>query len=167
VKTSPPLSLWKSTACANCWKRARASGKRCGCAAKVAGRSSRRRGFRRGVFMTTAAPRHRRQDGERVSPGNPAPEPRLYCCDAHATSEMGHSRRRQPEAVRPCTSATLPKADVNSTPWLPPLSAITGLMHCSKIHEQPRCHRDELAAIKLVELHPLPHRKWLTILVLK
>ena len=30
------------------------------------------------------------------------------------------------EAVRPCTSASPPKADVNSPPWLPPLSAITG-----------------------------------------
>ena len=37
------------------------------------------------------------------------------------------------EAVRPCTSAALPKADVNSLPWLPPLSATTGLMQCSKI----------------------------------
>src|ERR1700730_8058609 len=27
------------------------------------------------------------------------------------------------EAVRPCTSVTPPKADVNSPPWLPPLSA--------------------------------------------
>ena len=36
------------------------------------------------------------------------------------------------EAVRPCTSATPPKADVNSPPWLPPLSATCGLMHCNK-----------------------------------
>src|ERR1700719_1934306 len=28
------------------------------------------------------------------------------------------------EAVRPCTSAALPKADVNSTPWPPTLCAI-------------------------------------------
>jgi hypothetical protein len=27
------------------------------------------------------------------------------------------------EAVRPCTSAAPPKADVNLPPWLPPLSA--------------------------------------------
>jgi hypothetical protein len=37
---------------------------------------------------------------------------------------MGHSEAA--EAVRPCTSAALPKADVNTPPWLPPLSAITG-----------------------------------------
>ena len=30
---------------------------------------------------------------------------------------------RAAEAVRPCTSAAPPKADVNSPPWLPPLSA--------------------------------------------
>jgi hypothetical protein len=36
------------------------------------------------------------------------------------------------EAVRPCTSATPPKADVNSPPWLLPLSATSGLMRCSK-----------------------------------
>jgi hypothetical protein len=29
------------------------------------------------------------------------------------------------EALHPCTSAALPKADVNSPPWLPPLSAIS------------------------------------------
>ena len=40
------------------------------------------------------------------------------------------------EAVRPCTSAAPRKADVNSPPWLPPLSAKTGLMHCSKTHWQ-------------------------------
>jgi hypothetical protein len=39
------------------------------------------------------------------------------------------------EAIRPCTSAALPKADVNSPPWLPPLCATTGLMHCNKIRE--------------------------------
>jgi hypothetical protein len=30
------------------------------------------------------------------------------------------------EAVRPCTSAAPPKADVNLPPWLPPLSAKSG-----------------------------------------
>jgi hypothetical protein len=45
--------------------------------------------------------------------------------DAHPTSEMGHSLKAA-EAVRPCTSATPPKADVNSPPWLPPLSAMSG-----------------------------------------
>ena len=36
------------------------------------------------------------------------------------------------EAVRPCNSAPLPKADVNSPPWPSPLSAITGLTHRNK-----------------------------------
>src|ERR1700730_14286373 len=37
------------------------------------------------------------------------------------------------ESVRPCTSATPPKADVNSPPWLPPLSARRRLMQRSKM----------------------------------
>jgi hypothetical protein len=36
------------------------------------------------------------------------------------------------EAVGPCTSATPPKADVNSPRWLPPLSANKRLSHRSK-----------------------------------
>ena len=37
------------------------------------------------------------------------------------------------EAVRPCTSAALPKADVNSPPWLPPLCAMSRHLQCSKM----------------------------------
>jgi hypothetical protein len=50
------------------------------------------------------------------------------------------------EALRPCTSATPPKADVNSPPWLPPLCAITGLMHCSKLLTQSSRRRDPAAS---------------------
>jgi hypothetical protein len=42
-------------------------------------------------------------------------------CAAHFGS--GSLASKTAEAVRPCTSAALPKADVNSPPWLPPLSA--------------------------------------------
>jgi hypothetical protein len=45
----------------------------------------------------------------------------------------GSKASKAAEAVRPCTSAPLPKADVNSPTWLPPLSAKTGLVQCSKI----------------------------------
>jgi hypothetical protein len=38
----------------------------------------------------------------------------------------GSKASKAAEAVRPCISATPPKADVNSPPWLPPLSATTG-----------------------------------------
>ena len=41
-----------------------------------------------------------------------------------AYRRFGSLASKAAEAVRPCTSATLPKADVNSPPWLPPLSAI-------------------------------------------
>src|SRR3984893_603832 len=54
----------------------------------------------------------------------------------HLLSGVGHLASKAAEAVGPCTSATPPKADVNSPPWLPPLSAKTGLMHCSKRFEQ-------------------------------
>src|ERR1700686_3547666 len=49
-----------------------------------------------------------------------------------ANVAVGSFASKAAEAVRPCTSATLPKADVNSPPWLPPLSANSGLMHCNK-----------------------------------
>ena len=41
-------------------------------------------------------------------------------------SPHGSFASKAVEAVRPCTSDTPPKADVNSPSWLPPLSAITG-----------------------------------------
>src|SRR6478672_82839 len=56
--------------------------------------------------------------------------PRLLRCTLHFRD--GSKAAEATEAVRPCTSATPPKADVNSPPWLPPLSARTGLMQCSK-----------------------------------
>jgi hypothetical protein len=44
---------------------------------------------------------------------------------AHPTSANGSFASKAAEAVLPCTSAALPKADVNSPPWLPPLCAIS------------------------------------------
>jgi hypothetical protein len=38
---------------------------------------------------------------------------------------LGSLASKAAEADRPCTSAAPPKADVNSPPWLPPLSAIS------------------------------------------
>src|ERR1700738_2470514 len=55
---------------------------------------------------------------------------------AHLTGNAlvrhGSFASKAAEAVRPCTSAAPSKADVNSTPRLPPLSANTGLLHRSK-----------------------------------
>ena len=51
-----------------------------------------------------------------------------------ANDRSGSLASKAAEAVRPCISATPPKADLNSPPWLPPLSAISGLMRCSKPH---------------------------------
>jgi hypothetical protein len=44
-------------------------------------------------------------------------------CTAHRRSVVGSFASKAAEAVRPCTSAALPKADVNSTRWPPPLCA--------------------------------------------
>ena len=55
-------------------------------------------------------------------------------------SVQGLLRRRPRRPVRSCTSAALPEADVNSPPWLPPLSARTGLVQCSK-RLRIRAHR--------------------------
>jgi hypothetical protein len=41
-----------------------------------------------------------------------------------ANVSNGSFASKAAEAVRPCTSAAPPKADVNSPPWLPPLSAM-------------------------------------------
>src|ERR1700730_9633886 len=45
---------------------------------------------------------------------------------------VGSFASKVAEAVRTCTSAILLTADVNSPPWLPPLSAMTRLMHRRK-----------------------------------
>jgi hypothetical protein len=55
---------------------------------------------------------------------------RLLRCTPHFRD--GSFASKVTEAVRPCTSATPPKADVNSPPWLPLLSAKSGLMQRSK-----------------------------------
>src|ERR1700730_1546143 len=49
----------------------------------------------------------------------------MLCITANLTADDrdGSLASKAAEAVRPCTSATPPKADVNSPPWLPPLSA--------------------------------------------
>ena len=73
----------------------------------------------------------------------PASKPLPQC-----TSNAGDGSKASEavEAVLPCTSAALPKADVDSTPWLPPLSAICELVHRSKGGQRrERCRwRDEL-----------------------
>src|ERR1700730_10722257 len=56
--------------------------------------------------------------------------------DFHAVYvSLGSSASKATEALRPCNSAGPPKADVNSPPWLPPLSANSGLMHCKSLHQ--------------------------------
>ena len=52
-------------------------------------------------------------------------------------SAWGSLASKAAEAVLPCTSAALPKADVNSPPWLPPLSPRSRHKHRSK-SEEPR-----------------------------
>ena len=47
---------------------------------------------------------------------------------------FGSFASKAAEAVRPCNSAALPKADVNSTPWPPTLCANNRHMQCSKKH---------------------------------
>ena len=61
-----------------------------------------------------------RQHQTRVSPSQSMTIPGLL----HV--RCGSFGSKAAEAVRPCISATPPKADVNSPPWLPALSAITG-----------------------------------------
>ena len=69
----------------------------------------------------------------------------IAACTANVTD--GSFASKAAEAVLPCTSAALPKADVNSPPWLPPLCANKRHMQRSKItlldhlvgeREQPR-----------------------------
>jgi hypothetical protein len=71
----------------------------------------------------------------------------LHCGNsARLMTARGQKRRRRPRPSVPCTSAAPLKADVNSTPWLPPLCATSGLMQCSKDGQRrERCRwRDEL-----------------------
>src|SRR6202048_3502687 len=58
----------------------------------------------------------------------------MLCITANLTADDrdGSLASKAAEAVRPCTSATPPKAEVNSTPWPSPLCATTGLVHRSK-----------------------------------
>ena len=60
--------------------------------------------------------------GTKIAPRAPYANQRyLDCCDAHPTPRWV-IRVKVTEAVRLCTPATPPKADVNSPPWLPLLS---------------------------------------------
>src|ERR1700726_2580303 len=62
------------------------------------------------------------------------------------------------EAVRPCTSATPPKADVNSPPWLPPLSARSR-------REQVRQKQERFTRLRRARVRAAPHPASLECLV--
>jgi hypothetical protein len=58
------------------------------------------------------------------------------CIEAFPSGQcqIGSFASKAGVAVRPCTSAALPKADVNLTRWPPPLCATSRHMRCSKSH---------------------------------
>ena len=71
----------------------------------------------------------------RLMHNHPSGDATLIASQQNAIDHVscGSLASKAAEAVRPCTSATPQKADVNLPPWLPPLSARSRHMQRSKI----------------------------------